>query len=132
MAKEIEKNEDGSLTEEQSLKFSVGVAEIVRKTFGRISELTPEQILDITRNRTNSDSLLPLSNDVFQVVVDQELPAAFNQYIAVFSNHVLQEVYDQVVEKINKNEQLVIEKNVGIAYNDLSPKDVIDYLEANK
>lgn len=128
MSKEISKNEDGTLTEAQAELFSVGVAEIVRKTFGRISELTPEQILEITRNRTSSEALLPLSNDVFQIVVEADMPASFNQYVAVFSNHVLQEVFDQVVEKINVNERLIIEKQVGVAYNDISPKDVIDYL----
>lgn len=132
MSKQIEKNDDGTLTQEQAEKFSTGVAEIVLKTFARIAELTPEQIVDITRNRTESEALLPLSNDVFQTVVEADLPAAFNQYIGQFSNHILQEVFDQVVEKINQNEQAVIVKQIGVEYHDLSPKDVVDYLEANK
>lgn len=132
MTKVVEKNEDGTLTEEQAERFTLGVAEIVRATMGRVSEMTPEQIIDVTRNRTESEHLLPVVQDVFQIIVDADLPGAFNQYIGAYSSHVLEEVFNQVVEKINANERAIIQKEVGVEYNDISPKDVIEYLEKGK
>lgn len=128
MPRTIEKNEDGTLTEEQGKKLTEAVAKATLDSLAEISKLTAEQLVDIVNKRVNSEHLLPLANTVFEKVVDADLPIIFTKHIGSYTNHIISEVFEQVSTKLDKNEQTLVSNAIGFSYDDISPKDIIEYL----
>lgn len=128
MTKVIEVNGDGTLTPEQSEKFMVASAQVVKEIFAIASEPSAEEMLDIQNKLTQSEFMLPVVNKAFQAMLNADLPQAYNQALIYKAMSVLQTVFEQVADKVASNEKLVLEKQIGLKYNDISPKDVVEYL----
>lgn len=128
MTQVIEINADGSLTPSQSEKFIVGATGVLKEIFTTISEISVEQLLDVNEKLAQSEYMLEVVNKSFQAVVKADLPSAYNQALVYKAGAVIQTLFDQIADKVASNEKLVLEKQIGLKYNDISPKDVVDYL----
>ena len=131
MAQEIEVDSEGKLTQAQSDKFTLTSAQVVKDIFETISKVSAEEMIDIQNRLTQSEFMLTVANQAFKTVVDANLPQAYNQALIYKAMSVIQTVFEQIADKIASNEKLVLEKKIGIKYNDITPKNVIDYLTSD-
>ena len=128
MTKVIEVGENGAITPEQAEKFNLGVADVINKTLTILGSLTPEQMLDIQNRPNESEHTLTVVQQVFDVIVAADLPRAYNQVVAYKAMSTIQTVFEQIGAKLSANEESIVEKAIGLSYNDISPKDIVDYL----
>ena len=129
MEKIIEKNEDGTLTEDQAERYMLSIALVTKKTFAAFAEMTPEEILMTFRKPNECEAFTKVVDQVFKEVVDADLPQVFNEYIDKMAGNVCEKTFATVAEKSNDNLTALIGKMVGIPYEDMSPKDVIAKIE---
>lgn len=129
MDKIIEKNEDGTLTEDQAERYMLSIALVTKKTFAAFAEMTPEEILETFRKPNESEAFTAVVDQVFKEVVAADLPQVFNEYIDKMAGNICEKTFATVADKSNDNLTALIGKVVGIAYEDMSPKDVIAKIE---
>lgn len=129
MAREIEKTEDGVLTEEQSKAFMLAVADLTVKAFQKLGNLTPEEMLATYQGKDIPETYVAIVNAVFQDVVEADMPQAFNDYIHNVGVNVVEKTFNNVAQKNNDNIAALLTKVVGVDYNDMSPKDVIECVQ---
>jgi len=129
MDKIIEKNEDGTLTEEQAERYMLSIALVTKKSFAAFAEMTPEEILQTFRKPNESPVFTKVVDEVFKEVVDADLPQVFNDYIDKMAQNICEKALATVAEKSNDNLTALIGKVVGVSYEDMSPKDVITKIE---
>ena len=125
MEKIIDKNEDGTLTEEQAERFMLSIALVSKKAFAAFAEMTPEEILQTFRKPNECEAFTKVVDQVFKEVVEADLPQVFNEYIDKMASNIVERTFSNVAEKSNNNLTALIGKVTGIDYEDLSPKDVI-------
>lgn len=128
MTKVIEVGENGAITPAQAEKFDLGVAEVINKTLTILGSLSPEQMLDIQNRPNESEHTLNVVQQVFHVIVAADLPRAYNQVVAYKAMSTIQTVFEQIGAKLSANEESIVEKAIGLSYNDISPKDIVDHL----
>lgn len=129
MAQTIEKNEEGKLTDEAVERLNLGVAHTLKETLRIVSECTPEEILEMHRSQHESEKLKEVVNEAYQVMLEADLPAAFNEIMPTFAQSILNQVFNQTAQKANQNEQALVSHYLGIEYNDISPKDVVEHIK---
>lgn len=132
MTKVIETDAEGKLTPEQSEAFEMRSAEALKVIFAELAQLSTEELSDALTKMSQSEVTLAIVNKAFQAVLDADVPNAYNQALIYKALAIVQVVFEQVADKITRNEKAVIEKELGVKYEDLSPKDVVDYLTATE
>lgn len=132
MEKEIERNEDGTLTEDQSEKFMLGIAAVTQKAFKAFAEMEPEELLKAFRAPNDSEVFVAVVNQVFQDTVDADLPSVFNDYMQHISITICEKAFQEVKAKNDDNVAKLLTELVGVSYDDMSPKDVIKKLDEIK
>ena len=128
MTKVIETNADGSLTPLQTEVFKEKSSQALKEVFVSLGELTPAEIVEILANMNQSENLLNIVNRAFQSVLDADVPNAYNQAMIYNAMGIVQAVFEQIAAKVTANEKKVLETELGMKYEDISPKDVVEYL----
>lgn len=128
---ELQKNEEGKLTEEQAQELFSKTGELLKAIVTRVSQLDGEQLLKIreTESSETNPELVEVINDCYQMVLDADLPQGFNDYLPELSSVVFRQVFIQVAKKSVDNERAVVSHYIGKPYHDISVKDIVTHIE---
>lgn len=129
---EVAVEEPKQLSEEEANAMRLGVAKVARQGFVALAAMSDEELLLAFDKPAECKALVEAVNTAYQGMLQAELPQVFNNHIDSLAKSVVEKMFAEVTMKSNSNLVKLIEQTTGIDYDDMTPKQVVDLLEASK
>lgn len=126
---EIETTQEGQLTEAQANELRLGVAKVAKAGFTALAKLTDEELLLAFDKPTEAEKFTEAVNEAYQGMLEAKLPQVFNNHIGSMANGVVEKMFGEIAQKSNSNLIKLIERTTGLDYDDMTPKQVVEFLE---
>jgi hypothetical protein len=120
---DIAKNEDGTLTEKQSIDLSERAVGVVIEAFRLMGTMTPKQLLEA--HRAGEGDLTEKINEIYSAMLEANVPMIFSDHTGQVALGLMQRVFGELKNKNTVNQELLLAKIVGKKYDDITAMDLV-------